>query len=160
MFASRVAGVALRTPPPARDTRRAMSEENVETIRTLFEAFLRRDTKTMAALLAPQVEWDATRSAGLVPDLAGVYGGPEGTRKFWRAWLSPWKNIEFDFELRDAGSEVVALVRNQRQWGRHSDVETEGPPYAWLYTVVDGKVVRGRFFPDHRSALQAAGLEE
>jgi ketosteroid isomerase-like protein len=70
------------------------------------------------------------------------------------------KDIVFEYELRDAGEDVIALVRNQRQWGRHSGVETEIQPYAWTYTVRDGKVVRGCFYPDHQSALEAAGLRE
>jgi ketosteroid isomerase-like protein len=137
-----------------------MSQENVEIIETLFEAFRRRDVQTMEALMAPEVAWDGTRFAGVVPDLAGVYHGAEGTRAFRGAWLSAWKNLTFDYELRDVGDDVLALIRNQRQWGRHSDVETEIPPYAWLYTLGHGKVVRGCWYPDHESALEAAGLSE
>jgi ketosteroid isomerase-like protein len=137
-----------------------MAEADVEIVRTMIEAFRRRDNETVEGLMSPEIEWDATRMAGVLPDLAGVYSGPEGTRKFWRAWLSPWKKIEFEYELRDAGSAVVALINNQRQWGRHSDVETEVPPYAWLFTVLDGKIVRVWWYPDQRSALEAAGLEE
>jgi ketosteroid isomerase-like protein len=113
----------------------------------------------MDALLSPDIEWDATRVA-FVPELAGVYRGMEGTRTLWGGWLSPWQAFKFDYELRDAGDEVVSLISNQRQWGRHSGVETEVPPYAWLYTVQDGKVVRATFYGDHQSALEAAGLSE
>ena len=137
-----------------------MSQENVEAIRTLFEAFFRRDVKTMESFMAPEVEWDATRFAGLIPDLAGVYRGAEGTRNFWRTWLSSWKDLRFEYELRDTGEDVVALIHDQRQWGRHSGIETELPPYAWLYTLRGGKVIRASFYPDQESALEAAGLRE
>jgi ketosteroid isomerase-like protein len=137
-----------------------MSEENVDVIRDLFEAFNRRDVKAMESLMAPEVEWDATRFVGVVPDLAGVYRGAEGTQRFWRTWLSSWKELVFEHDLRDAGDEVVALIRNQRQWGRHSGIETEIPPYAWVYTVRGGRVVRACFYPDHQSALEAVGLSE
>ena len=56
--------------------------------------------------------------------------------------------------------QVVALIRNQRQWGRHSGIETEIQPYAFVYTLRDGKVVRVCFYPDHESALEAVGLSE
>jgi ketosteroid isomerase-like protein len=137
-----------------------MSQENVEIIQTLFEAFQQRDVKTMESLMAPEVEWDATRFVGVIPDLVGVYHGTEGTQRFWRTWLSSWKDLVFEHELRDAGDEVVALIHNQRQWGRHSGIETEVPDYAWVYTVRRGKVVRGCFYPDHRSGLEAAGLSD
>jgi ketosteroid isomerase-like protein len=137
-----------------------MSEENVEIIETLFDAFFRRDVEKMEALMSPDIEWDGTRMAALIPDLAGVYHGVEGTRTFWGGWLRPWKDLEFDYELCDAGDDVVALIRNQRQWGHRSGIETEVPPYAWLYTVRAGKVVRGCFYPDQQDALEAAGLSE
>jgi ketosteroid isomerase-like protein len=137
-----------------------MPEENLEVIRTLFDAFHRRDVKTMESLMDPDVEWDATRFVGLIPDLAGIYRGAEGTQTFWRTWLSSWKNLVFDYDLRDTGDDVVALIRNQRQWGRHSGIETEIPPYAWLYTIRGGRVIRACFYPDQESALEAAGLRE
>jgi ketosteroid isomerase-like protein len=139
-----------------------MSEENIAIVRTLFGAFFRRDGEVMEALMAPDVEWevalDAASGVGLPPDLAGSYKGREGTRAFWRGWLSSWQELTFDYELRAAGDDVAALIRNQRQWGRHSGVETEVPPYAWLYTLRDGRVVRARFLPDHESALKAMGV--
>jgi hypothetical protein len=94
----------------------------------------------------------------VVPDLVGVYHGAEGTRRLWRSWLSAWKELVLDYELRDAGDDVVALISNQRQRGRHSDVETEIPPYAWVYTLRDGLVVRGCWYPDQQAALEATGL--
>jgi ketosteroid isomerase-like protein len=135
-----------------------MSEENVAIIRTLFGAFQRRDTEVMAALMSPEVEWDTAGLARLLPDLAGTYQGPEGTRAFWSAWLSSWQDLQFDYDLRDTGEKVVALIRNQRQWGRQSGIETEIPPYAWVYTLRDGRIVKGDFYADQESALEDLGL--
>jgi ketosteroid isomerase-like protein len=59
----------------------------------------------------------------------------------------------------DAGDEVVVLIINQRQRGRHTHIATEMPPFALVYTFCEGKVVRFRFFPDHDSALKAVELE-
>ena len=44
--------------------------------------------------------------------------------------------------------------------GAARGIETEIQPYAFLYTLRDGKVVRVCFYPDHESALEAAGLQE
>jgi ketosteroid isomerase-like protein len=140
-----------------------MSEENIAIVRTLIGAFFRRDGEVMEALMAPDVEWrveaEAAGQVGLPLDLAGTYKGAEGTRAFWRGWLSSWQDLTFDYELRASGDDVVlALIRNQRQWGRHSGVETEVPPYTWVYTLRDGRVVSGRFVPGHAPALEEFGL--
>ena len=137
-----------------------MSAESTAVVRVLMEAFLRRDWETAYSLFADEIEWDATRFADVVPDLAGVYRGTEGTAEFWRAWLSAWERVELDYELREAGADVVSLVRNQRQWGRHSGVETRIPDYAWVFTIRDGKAIRGCWYPDHESALASVGLSE
>jgi ketosteroid isomerase-like protein len=134
-------------------------EENVAIVRTLFGAFFRRDNEVMTALLAPDVEWDATHM-GMVPDLAGLYRGPEGTTAFWGGWLRPWRDLRFDYELRAHDDHVAALIRNQRQWGRQSGIESELPPYAWVYEIRDGRIVRGTFYDDHGEALRAIGLGE
>ena len=137
-----------------------MSQENLDLIHEMHEAFLRRDAETANQLLADDIEWDTTRIAETVPDLAGVYRGAEQSRDLWRAWLSPWRKLEMEYELRDSGDDVVSLIREQRQWGRYSGVVTEIQPYAWVYAVREGKVVRGCWYPDHRAGLEAAGLEE
>lgn len=137
-----------------------MSEENLAIVRTLMGAFRRRDNEVMRALMSPEVVWDATRFATLIPDLAGVYQGADGTRDFWSRWLSSWQDLRFDFELRGAGDTVVALISNQRQWGRTTGIETEVSPYAWLYRLREGRIVEGCFFEDQAEALEAAGVRE
>jgi ketosteroid isomerase-like protein len=101
-----------------------MSKQNVELVRRLLEMFARREHEAVFAFYDPDIEWDATniRAFGL-DDLAAVYHGHEGVRTYWRRWLQAWKDLEFDVEdVRDAGDDVVALIHNQRQWGRHSGI--------------------------------------
>ena len=136
-----------------------MSEENVEIVRGLLDAFARRDHEGAFDLYDPEIEWDASRLTSMIPDIAGVYHGHEGVRTYWRQWLTAWSDLQFEVEdVRDGGDEVVALIRNQRQTGRHSGIETEIPDYGIVFTLRDGKVVRWRTFPEQKSALAAAGL--
>jgi ketosteroid isomerase-like protein len=138
-----------------------MSEENVKLVRGLLEKFRRRDHESVFAVYDPDIEWDASSIAEAIPDLAGVYHGHEGVRTYWRRWLQAWDDLQFDVEdVLDAGDDVVALITNQRQWGRHSGIETEFPPYAIVFTIRDGKVTRWRSYPDQERALEAAGLSE
>jgi ketosteroid isomerase-like protein len=134
-----------------------MSQANVEIVRGLLEAFQRRDHERAFDFYDPDIVWDA--SAVAISDLTGVYHGHEGVRTYWRKWLSAWRDLQFEIQdVRDAGDEVVALIRNQRQWGRHSAIETEIPPYGIVFTIRGGKVARWRAFSDQAEALAAAGL--
>ncbi|MGI9020783.1 MAG: nuclear transport factor 2 family protein [Solirubrobacterales bacterium] len=136
-----------------------MSEENVEIVRGLAEAFQHRQHERAFDLYDPEIEWDATRTPTRAAE--GVYHGHEGVRAFWRDWLSAWSDLQFEIEdVRDAGDDVVLLIRNQRHWGRHSGIETETPPYGMVFSFGGEKVVRVCAYPDQQSALEAAGLSE
>jgi ketosteroid isomerase-like protein len=139
-----------------------VSEQNIELVRTALEAYqlaLLADGELDMALIDPQVEWDASRLNDMLPDLAEVYSGHEGVRMYWRRWFAAWSGLQFEIQdLRDSGDDVVALIRNQRQWGRHTGICTELPPYAQVFTIRDGILVRWRTFPDHESVLRAVGL--
>jgi ketosteroid isomerase-like protein len=137
-----------------------MSEENVEIVRGLLEAFASRDHERAFDVYDSDIEWDASRQ-GLIFDTTTIYRGHDGVREYWRLWLSAWTDIEFEVEdILDGGEDVVALIRDQRQWGRHSGIETEVPPYGLVFTFRGTKVIRWRAYPDQRSALKAAGLSE
>ncbi|HXF01195.1 MAG TPA: nuclear transport factor 2 family protein [Solirubrobacterales bacterium] len=138
-----------------------MSQENVEIVRTLAEGFQHRQHERAFEFYDPEIEWDASRVVGVLPDSAGVYHGHEGVRAFWRTWLSAWSDLRFEIQdVVDAGDDVVLLIRNQRQWGRHSGLETEFPSYAMVFTFRDGKVIRQRHYLDQEQALETAGLSE
>jgi len=134
-----------------------MKMQKVEVARAIYNGWLSGDVGSALECLDPEIVWEAIPDA---PD-AGVYRGHEGVRAFWRDWLSAWSDLQFEIEdVVDGGEEIVLLVSSQRQWGRHSGIETEVPPYGMVFTVRDGKVVRVRAYADQESALEAAGLSE
>jgi ketosteroid isomerase-like protein len=138
-----------------------VSQENVEIIRALAESFQRRDQERAFQFYDPEIEWDASGCAEVIPDLAGVYRGHDGVRAYWRRWLSAWNDLQFEVEaVRDAGDDVVLLIRNQRQWGRHTGIATEFPSMAMVFSFRGDKVVRVCTYTDHHAALEAAGLSE
>ena len=146
-----------------------MSQQYVEIVRAPTEAVknpeaiagLARGELDFTSIIDPEVEWDSLGARDLVPDLADVYWGHEGVRTYWRRWLEAWRYIEFDIQdIVDAGDEIVVLICNQRQWGRHTGIVSELPPFALIFTFRDGKVVRFRFFADHGSALKAVGMAQ
>jgi ketosteroid isomerase-like protein len=136
-----------------------MSEENVEIVRGLATAFQRRQHEGVFDLYAADIEWDARQTPTGASE--GIYHGHDGVRAFWRDWLSAWSDLSFEIEdIRDAGDDVVLLIRNQRHWGRHSGIETQAPDYGMVFTFGGGKIVRNRIYADQQAALEAAGLCE
>jgi ketosteroid isomerase-like protein len=133
---------------------------NVEIVRILIDTWRSGDPDRAYDFFDPDIEWDASRFGDVVPDLAGVYHGHDGVRAFWRRWLSAWRDLEFEVEdVLDVGDEeVLLLIRDQRQWGRHTGIVTESPSYAQVYTFRDGKVVRYRQYPSWEEARRDVGL--
>jgi ketosteroid isomerase-like protein len=134
-----------------------VSQENVERLREGFEGFLARTDGWGTELLHPDVVWDATNSQ--IFDISRVYHGPAGVAEFWREWLGAWETVEFEYELVDAGDQVVALV-DQRMRGRSTEIEVPLGKYAHLYTFRDGLIVQWKLYESQAEALEAAGLRE
>ena len=132
-----------------------MSQENVEIVRRVFDAFNGRDIAAFLELLDPDVEW--------VPILAvlegRVYRGHKEVQR-WVEDLDPdWEFFEVYYEeLRDLGDQVLVLG-HWRARGRASGVELENPG-TYLYEIKRGKVVSMRTFTDRAEALEAVGLSE
>ena len=138
-----------------------MSQENVEMVRDLAEAFQRGNIERAYDFYDPDIEWDASRFVGVIPDLTGIYHGHDAIRDFWQRWLEAWRDLRFEIEdIRDADDDVVLLIGNQRQWGRSTGIETDAQPYAWVFTFRGDRIVRAAFYPTHDEALEAAGLRE
>ena len=138
-----------------------MSRENVELVRALLRMFEQGDHERVFDFYDQRIEWDASRLADVIPDTAGVYHGHDGVRTYWRHWLQAWDKLQFEVQdIVDSGDEVVAMIRNQRQRGRHSGVTTTMPAYALIFTIRDRKVTRWRAYPDQAEALEAVGLRE
>jgi ketosteroid isomerase-like protein len=140
-----------------------MSKRNVETVRRIYEGFpaiqdgLRRGEIPISDPFAEDVEWDASEIG--LPDLGdGKMRGREGVRRFWIAWLAAWEDVTFDYELRDAGERVVALI-DQRMRGSE-EIELLMERYAQVWTFKDGEVVSWKMYRDWQEAAEAAGLSE
>ena len=132
-----------------------MSQENVEAIRRAFDAVDRGDLDAVAAELAPEFEYVAT---GDVVGIEGAYHGVQGFRQFlewfWAEFDEP--NVEIR-RLIDAGDEVLTWVTFRGQ-GTQSGVATSLDLWH-VWTLRDGRAVRGRAFRSREEALDAAGLQ-
>ena len=143
----------------ARDTARTVSRENVEIVRGLYRAFARGDWAAAGAPLHPSIEMDTTRVP--MPELAGIWRGTEEVASFWRQWLDAWGEQDFEEpELIEAGANVLSWVASHRLRGKGSGADVTMPPYGWVMTLRDGKLVKSTFYLDRGEALEAAGRRE
>jgi ketosteroid isomerase-like protein len=143
-----------------------MSQENVELARAYFDGIARTSQEgldpeatisEMAESWDPEIEWDT--SGGPVLEIAGVYRGKEGARKWCREWFTAWQALHFKYELVDAGDRVVVLI-DLRMRGRSSGIEVALGKHAWVITFRDGLMVHQKLYMSQSEALEAVGLTE
>ena len=136
-----------------------MSQESVELVRGIFEAFSRGDFERGIELADTPAEFEFVPSGALIPDLATVQRGPEAFRRVVETFVAEFDDARVElYELIDAGNQVFTSFA-LRGRGKHSGVETSWEPLS-VWTVQDGRLVRWLGFTDRSQALKAAGLSE
>jgi hypothetical protein len=147
-----------------------MSQENVEITRRLTESVRSAGESDGygpfidsigVGPIDPAVEWDPRAVAETfgVPDIDQVYVGIEGGKAFWREWLSAWESVTFDYELVDAGDQVVILL-DQRMRGRRTGIDVHLGRYAQVMTFQHGRLTHWKCYANQEEALEAVGLSE
>jgi uncharacterized protein len=153
---SRRPGSAVRQRPlnRARDTARAMSQENVEVVRAGFEAWNAGDMDAFRELLAPEV---SLRPVEDWPE-PGPFVGREPVLRWLGQLRDAWDAdaLEATSDFIDAADRVIVRFT----WrgvghGPQSNMEFTG-----VWTVRKGRLALVEFFWDHAEALEAAGLSE
>jgi ketosteroid isomerase-like protein len=135
-----------------------MSEENVKTVRDAAAALNRGDLDAwLEQWVADDIDYRAVEGA---PDDHGPIHGKHALRAYAQDWLDTFDDFKSEpVDLIDAGEDkVIAVVRISGR-AKLSGVETD-LTYAALYTIRDGKIVRGREYWTRDEALEAAGLRE
>jgi ketosteroid isomerase-like protein len=133
-----------------------MSQENVATIRAVFEALNRGDLDGAVAHLP--ADFVADWSASLAPE-SGIYRGRDEVRRVFEWSTESWSGFEyFEDEIVDAGDQVVR-VGGVRARGKGSGAEVMAHG-AQLWTFRQGGPVSVRLYQSKDEALEAAGLSE
>jgi ketosteroid isomerase-like protein len=134
-----------------------VSQENVQIVRRLWQVYADRGLGGLSEFFDEDIDWRAIEGA---PDDVGEIRGIEAMLHYMGDWLETFDDItSVPTELLDLGDDRVLAVLRVAGRARLSGVETE-LSYAVVYTVRDGKVVRGREYVDRSAALKAVGLEE
>jgi ketosteroid isomerase-like protein len=131
-----------------------MSRENVEIVRSIYEAVNRGDWDAAFRDQRPGVE--LTTPPG--PN-AGTYRGREEIQGFWEEMSTAFEAWTAEPEEFIEHGDRIAVVVKARMRPRDSSAEIENRT-GHLWTIRDGTVVSMRFFPKPEEALEAAGIEE
>lgn len=132
-----------------------MSQENVEIVKRLMDAFNERDVEAFAQSTTPDFEWFTSMMA-----VEGeIFRGRDGIDTYFARMREAWDEFRgLADDLRDLGERVLWLGRLQAR-GRGSGVPIS-TPLDVLFDLRGGRVSRMHSFLDHDEALQAAGISE
>ena len=134
-----------------------MSEENVEIVRQAVEEFneLGFDGIGVSELIADDFEFHEPPEQ----PAPRVARGREEVRKLAGEFDAAWAEHQSDpEEIRAVGPDKVLLISLERFKGRDG-IKVEAP-FAAIFTLRDGKIMRWQAFWDRQKALEAAGLSE
>src|SRR5215212_9460265 len=130
-----------------------MSTENVEVVRSMYDAHARGDYHASLSFMDREIEFSQpTGEPG-----AATYHGHEGVIQAFAQWLAPWDDYRVEVRgLTDLGDEVLADTRHHGR-GKASGVEVEQQIFQ-LWTLRNGRIVRARMYYEEAEALEAARL--
>jgi ketosteroid isomerase-like protein len=131
-----------------------MSQENVELVQRLYEAWQRDGFGVVPELMDPEIEW-VNPSYAVEP---GIRNGYDGFAAAADALLSVYQDYRVAARtIYDAGDRVAVTVRvSTRSLGNDVPIEADR---GYVFDVRDGKVLRFAWFNDPAEAIRAVGLE-
>jgi uncharacterized protein len=132
-----------------------VSREDIEMLRTGYEAFSRGDWEAVFRQAPPDFEL-LTADRIVNP---GTYRGPEAARRFFEDLFEPFEEVVVEpQEFFERGDRILVLVVvRSRPRGSSAVVENR---IAHVWTLRDGQAVRFQIFPERERALEAVGLSE
>jgi uncharacterized protein len=131
-----------------------VSQQNVEIVQQIFDAFSKRDMKAALAPMHPEIEWVTPPGA---PNPS--WHGHDGVRSSLTEWTGSFDSFRFEpLEFIDADDRVLVDVALSVR-GRESDVDIRSHQFQ-VWTLSEGKVIRMEMFSEKGEALEAAGLRQ
>ncbi len=130
-----------------------MSQENVEVVREMAEAFERGGVDAAREYYHPDIEWHEDPS---FPE-AGVYRGREAVEAYNRQFLREFAELHYEpRELIEADDHVIT---NMRIYGRGKASGAEFDMSAcWIFVVQEARVIRVHAYLDRERAFADLGL--
>jgi ketosteroid isomerase-like protein len=137
-----------------------MAQENVDTIRRMYDAWMARDDETVYSTFDPDIRLNPDPEASWV-GMDETYLGHDGVRRYMRAVYEAFENYRPEVEqIIDAGEGRVLTLAIEHGRGRGSGAEVQAAKTAHLWTLQDGRAVRLDLYLNRKRALEAVGLSE
>jgi ketosteroid isomerase-like protein len=134
-----------------------MSQENVEIVRRVVDAWEKGDFVAAAQRFDPEIEFET-----FMPDADETVkaSGTNELAVFMRDWFAQWRDYRIvGDDFRGVGPDTVLVSVRQLATGKHSGAVVEGPGYC-VFRIRDRKVISLVLHYDRDKALKAAGLAE
>jgi uncharacterized protein len=128
-----------------------VSQQNVETLRRLFEAEARDDAAAALECLHPDLEFIPMRAR-----TEGAYRGHDGYERFRADTFDHYESFEPRFELEELAGDRVLAWGTVRVRGRGSGLEMDVPS-AGVFEFRDGRILRWEDFGTREKALEMSG---
>jgi ketosteroid isomerase-like protein len=134
-----------------------MSRENVEVVRSAYEALARDGLDRFIDHFTDDVDYRAI--VGAPDDIGPIHGKPA-----LRTWLQDWMDTFDGFtmellKLVDAGGNTVVALERFGGRAKRSGVETD-QVIGDVFTIRGGRIATGREYATLEQALNVAGLRE
>ncbi len=134
-----------------------MLQENVELVQRFEASWAKRDLDAALECVSAEMEFDWSAS---ISPFKGTYMGHDGLARFWTEMLDAFDRFSPEMEeVIECGPEELITVDLVRGRGKGSGVEIEARG-AMLWTVREGRIVRGKMFQTKEEAIEAVGLSE
>jgi uncharacterized protein len=129
--------------------------EDVELVRSAFDAWNRGDIDEFIELAAENIAW--LEVSGRPEGGSSERFGRERLRRSLESLFEAWESYHIEVErIVKSGDRIVAIVREVAK-GRSSGLEIDGR-WGYLVTVKDGLIIRIEAYRDATQALLTAGL--
>jgi ketosteroid isomerase-like protein len=135
-----------------------LSQENVEIVRRVMDAWNRQEVEDILALADPEVEYVNSPTAVEPGTRRGHDGLAAVARTQWESLPGGRQDID---RFHDRGDEIISVGRVSRLMpGSETRIDV---PILLSWTIRDGKVIRIEMLgtgSEFQKALEAAGLSE
>ena len=131
-----------------------VSQENVDTLLSGFEAMTRGDISRILAFVHPDFETVVPPELSAEPS---AYRGHDGVRRYFESFYDAMRDIRFDADhIWDAGDAIVVALRLTAR-GKETGIPVE-QHVGQVWTIRDGMAIRVENFVTVSEALKSVGL--
>ncbi len=135
-----------------------MSQENVEIVRRVYEAWNRDDLDAVLLFIHP--DFELRQPPDLFLGVESAYCGHAGLRAWWATVKEPWVSLKSHIERTLDGGDAVVSVVQLEGVGRESGAKVALPSFANAWTLRSRLVVTMTAYYSLDEALEAVGLWE